>query len=160
AKNLAAAGWRVTGYDIDPARCKAMTKLGVKIAKNVAELARKVPVIITSLPTPIALETTVKAIRAAKVKRRIVVEASTFNIEDKTWAEQELAKAGHILLDAPVSGTGAQAQTGDLVFYCSGDKASIAKLKPLFADFSRKMYDLGAFGNGSKMKYVANHLVA
>ena len=36
----------------------------------------------------------------------------------------------------------------------------IAKVKPVFAAFSRKTYDVGAFGNGSRMKYVANLLVA
>ena len=36
----------------------------------------------------------------------------------------------------------------------------IKKLRPLFADFGRVVYDVGAFGNGSKMKYVANLLVA
>jgi len=65
-----------------------------------------------------------------------------------------------VLLDCPLSGTGAQARTKDLVIYASGDKASIAALRPLFADFSRQAYDLGPFGNGSKMKFVANLLVA
>ena len=65
------------------------------------------------------------------------------------------------MLDCPVSGTGSQARTGDLVIYASGDRKSRSrKVKPMFAGFSRKMYDLGAFGNGSKMKYVANLLVA
>ena len=160
AKNLAAAGWDVIGYDIDPARCKAIAKLGVTIAKSVGALAARVPTIITSLPSPKALDITVKAIAGAKVPRRVVVEASTFTIQDKERAERALRKAGHIMLDTPVSGTGAQAANADLVFYASGDKKSIAKLKPLFAGFGRKAYDLGAFGNGSRMKYVANHLVA
>jgi putative dehydrogenase len=30
----------------------------------------------------------------------------------------------------------------------------------LFADFAKQSADLGAFGNGSRMKFVANHLVA
>jgi 3-hydroxyisobutyrate dehydrogenase-like beta-hydroxyacid dehydrogenase len=64
------------------------------------------------------------------------------------------------MLDCPVSGTGAQAKTGDIVIYASGDTAAIRRLKPLFAAFSRATHDLGAFGNGSKMKYVANLLVA
>jgi putative dehydrogenase len=160
AKNLAAAGWDVHGYDIDQARCRTMTKLGVNIAKNVAALAAKVPTIITSLPSPKALDLTVKAIAKAKLPRRVVVEASTFTIADKEKAERILRKAGHTMLDTPVSGTGAQAQNADLVFYASGDTKSIAKLMPLFADFGRKAFDLGAYGNGSKMKYVANHLVA
>lgn len=160
AKNLAAAGWRVIGYDIDPARCRALAKAGVEIAKCAADIAAKAPTIITSLPHPKALDATVKAIVGARVPKRVVVEASTFTIADKERAERALRKEGHVMLDSPVSGTGQQAVTKDLVFYCSGDKKSIAKLKRLFADFSRKAYNLGAFGNGSRMKYVANHLVA
>jgi 3-hydroxyisobutyrate dehydrogenase-like beta-hydroxyacid dehydrogenase len=160
AKNLAAAGWRVVGYDIDPARCRAMAKVGVEIAKSAAALAAEVPTIITSLPEPQALDITVKAIVGARLPRRIVVETSTFTLADKERAQRALRKAGHLILDAPVSGTGAQAQVKDLVFYASGDSKAIAKLRPMFAAFARKVFDLGAFGNGSRMKYVANHLVA
>jgi L-threonate 2-dehydrogenase len=160
AKNLATAGWRVVGYDTDPARCKAMAKLGVEIATSVGALAAKVPTIITSLPKPKALDLTVKAIIDTRLPRRVLVEASTFTLADKERAERSLRKGGHVMLDTPVSGTGAQARTGDLVFYASGDRKSIAKLKPMFADFGRKVYDVGKFGNGSRMKYVANLLVA
>jgi len=160
AKNLAAGGWHVVGFDTDPARCRIAAKNGVEIAKSVGVLAAKVPTIITSLPSPKALDATVKAIIDAKAPKRIVVEMSTFTIADKERAESVLRKGRHVMLDTPVSGTGAQAQTKDLVFYASGDSKSIAKLKPMFADFGRKSYDLGVFGNGSKMKFVANHLVA
>ena len=160
AKHLAAAGWRVVGFDVDPARCRVMAKLGVEIAKSAAAVAKEAPIVITSLPSPKALDATVKALVGAKLPRRIVVEASTFTLADKERAEAALRKAGHVMLDSPVSGTGAQAQTKDLVIYASGDSKSIAKVKPIYADFSRKAYDLGAFGNGSRMKYVANHLVA
>src|SRR5262249_13623327 len=90
----------------------------------------------------------------------IIAECSTFTIEDKERAEKILAKGGHTMLDCPVSGTGAQARTGDLVIYASGDKRAIGKIKPVFAGFSRKTYDVGEFGNGSRMKYAANLLVA
>src|SRR5262249_17266419 len=58
------------------------------------------------------------------------------------------------------SGTGAQARTKDLAVYASGDSNAIRKLRPVFASFARVVHDLGAFGNGSRMKYVANLLVA
>jgi putative dehydrogenase len=160
ARNLMKAGWRVVGYDIDAGRQKALAKAGVEIAPDVATLAAKVPVIITSLPSPKALDATVTALVKAKAPRKAIVEASTFTIEDKTRAQRALAKAGHVVLDCPVSGTGAQAAVGDLVIYASGDSAAIRKLKPMFAGFSRGVFDVGAFGNGSKMKYVANLLVA
>ena len=71
-----------------------------------------------------------------------------------------MRKAGHVMLDCPVSGTGSQAKIKDLVIYASGDSKAIRRLRPLFAGFSRATHDLGAFGNGSRMKYVANLLVA
>ena len=160
ARNLVDAGWRVVGYDIDAARRKELARAGVEIARDPKALAAAAPIVITSLPKPAALATTAKAIAAAGVPRRIVVEASTFTIEDKAKAEKVLRAAGHVMLDCPISGTGSQAKTGDLVIYASGDRKAIAKVKPALAGFSRKTYDVGAFGNGSRMKYVANLLVA
>ena len=90
----------------------------------------------------------------------MIVEASTFTLADKTRAERALGKAGHVMLDCPVSGTGAQAKVRDLVIYASGNSRAIRRLRPLFATFARAVHDLGDFGNGSRMKYVANLLVA
>jgi putative dehydrogenase len=160
AQNLIKAGWHVVGYDIDPDRRRAMAKAGVEIAADAKALATETPTIITSLPKPAALDATVKAIVEAHVGPRVIVEASTFTIDDKVRAERALRKAGHVMLDCPISGTGSQAKTKDLVVYASGDSKAIRKLKPLFAGFARAAHDLGVFGNGSRMKYVANLLVA
>jgi len=160
AQNLAAAGWRVIGYDLDPKRRRALAKAGVEIVDGATAVATTAPVIITSLPNPRALQDTVKAIVAANAPARVIIEASTFTLDDKLKAERALAKGGHIMLDCPVSGTGAQARTKDLIIYASGDPAVIRRVRPIFADISRATHDLGAFGNGSRMKYVANLLVA
>ena len=137
-----------------------MARLGVEIAAGVGEVARKAPTVITSLPSPKALASTVATIVKTKVPRRVFVEASTFTIEDKTAAEKKLRKAGHVMLDCPMSGTGAQARVRDLVVYASGNAAEIDKQRPMFAAFTRAVHDVGDFGNGSRMKYVANLLVA
>jgi len=160
ARNLVKAGWRVVGYDTSAPVRRRLARAGVEIAASVADLAKAAPAIVTSLPSPAALEATVAALAAARVPRRIVVEASTFTLADKLAAERQLRRAGHVALDCPVSGTGSQAAVKDIVIYASGDAASIRRLKPMFAAFSRGLYDLGEYGNGSKMKYVANLLVA
>jgi putative dehydrogenase len=160
AKNLAAAGWRVVGFDISAARRREAQRAGVEIARNAAEVAAKVPSVLTSLPKPQALMDIAREIAAAKLKRKVIVEMSTFAISDKEKAERMLAKAGHTMVDCPVSGTGSQARVRDLVFYASGDSKVIAKLRPLFEAFGRRAYNVGPFGNGSRMKYVANLLVA
>jgi 3-hydroxyisobutyrate dehydrogenase-like beta-hydroxyacid dehydrogenase len=50
--------------------------------------------------------------------------------------------------------------SGDIVVYSSGDRVAHEACAPLFTDFARAVYFLGAFGQGMKMKLVANHLVA
>jgi 3-hydroxyisobutyrate dehydrogenase-like beta-hydroxyacid dehydrogenase len=160
AKNLVAAGWRVVGFDISAARRREAQRAGVEIARNAAELAGKVPTILTSLPKPQALMDVAREIAAAKLKRKVIVEMGTFTIADKEKALRVLHKAGHVMLDCPVSGTGSQAKNRDLIFYASGDSKVTAKLRLMFEAFGRRAYNVGAFGNGSKIKYVANLLVA
>jgi 3-hydroxyisobutyrate dehydrogenase-like beta-hydroxyacid dehydrogenase len=160
AANLVESGWRVVGFDVDMGRRRALARRGVEIAADVVALARAVPTIITSLPSPQALAATVTAICDAELPAKVVVEASTFALDDKLSAQAALRKAGHTALDCPVSGTGAQAAVKDLVIYASGEPKAIARLRPMFADFSRAVHNVGDYGNGSRMKYVANLLVA
>ncbi len=159
AKHLAAAGWRVFGYDIDAGRKRAAARAGVELIADVKTLAAEAPVLILSLPNSQALDATVAEIAREKLPAKIVVEASTFTLRDKERAERTLRQAGHAMLDCPVSGTGAQAAVKDIVIYASGDPKAIAKLNPMFSAFSRAAYNVGTFGNGSRMKYVANLLV-
>jgi putative dehydrogenase len=160
AKNLAAAGWQVIGFDIAKDRIEEAKAAGVEIAKSAADVAAKATNILISLPKPEALMATVEAIAAAKLPRRVIAELSTFSIDDKEAAAAALRAAGHVMLDCPLSGTGSQARTKDLVVYASGDAQAIQGLMRVFADFSRQAHDLGVFGNGMKMKFVANLLVA
>jgi L-threonate 2-dehydrogenase len=160
ARNLAERGWAVVGYDTSPDRTGEAAAQGVSLASDVADLARRAPIIVTSLPSPAAVRATAEALAASGSPPRIVAEASTLALADKLAFADVLSAAGHQPLDCPLSGTGAQAQTRDLVVYASGDPGAIARAVPVFADFAREAHDLGRFGNGTRMKLVANLLVA
>jgi putative dehydrogenase len=160
ARNLIERGWRVIGFDIDAARRAELAQAGVTIASGVDQVARDAAIIMTSLPSPAAVEDVAHGIANSGQPQRIVLELSTLAIADKLRFESILKKAGHIALDCPLSGTGAQARNRDLIVYASGDSDAIAQCTGLFADFAKQSADLGGFGNGSRMKFVANHLVA
>ena len=66
AENLVAAGWRVIGYDISPARRRALARAGVEIAADAVDVARQAKTVITSLPKPEALAATAAAIAKAR----------------------------------------------------------------------------------------------
>ena len=149
ARNLVERGWKVVGYDLDDARRAEMKQANITIAADVMGVARDAPIIMTSLPSAAAVEDVALAIAHSGQSPRIVVELSTLAIADKLRFEDILTKAGHIALDCPLSGTGAQAVQRDLVVYASGDGASIARCVELFADFAKQSADLGAFGNAA-----------
>jgi 3-hydroxyisobutyrate dehydrogenase/glyoxylate/succinic semialdehyde reductase len=160
ARNLLERGWHVIGFDVDLARRSELAQANVAIAADVAQLTRDAPVIMTSLPTPKAVQDVALAIANSGQSPRIVIELSTLSLADKLNFEAVLKAAGHIALDCPLSGTGAQAKIRDLIVYASGDSKAIAACTGLFADFAKQSADLGRYGNGSRMKFVANHLVA
>jgi L-threonate 2-dehydrogenase len=160
ARNLVERGWRVIGFDIDAGRQTELASANVTVAGDIGQVARDAPVIMTSLPSAAAAVDVAQIIANSDKSPRIVVELSTLTLADKLRFEAILKKAGHIALDCPLSGTGAQARNRDLVVYASGDSHAIAKCMGLFADFAKQSADLGKYGNGSRMKFVANHLVA
>jgi putative dehydrogenase len=161
--NLLKAGFSVIGFDIDPERVRALSErkgIGASSSREVGEAAE---IVLTSLPSVAALQEAVKGkdgLGAVSQKGRIVVETSTLPIEAKREALDALKQAGMYLLDCPLSGTGAQAARKDLAIYASGDRQAFEVCRPVFDGFGRAVYYLGEFGNGSKMKFVANLLVA
>jgi len=152
--NLVKARFRVQGFDVLAARRSALRRAGGTPVPSVADVTA--PVVITSLPSAGALH----AVAREMATKCIVIETSTLPIEEKLAARKTLERKGITLLDCPLSGTGAQAKTKDLSVYGSGDQGAFRKVVPVLKGFARAHYYLGEFGNGSKMKYVANLLVA
>lgn len=158
AANLMKAGFRVVGYDPVAACRRRHRRAGGIVSPDIETVARSASILITSLPSAAALDSISKRIPDQTAK--IIIETSTLPIPAKEKARQRLAKAGVTLLDCPLSGTGAQAKTGDLVVFGSGIASKYRKTIPVLKGFSRSQYYLGKFGNGSKMKFAANLLVA
>ena len=154
--NLVKAGFTVHGYDVVPARRAELKSAGGTPAASAVEVASLCDVVILSLPSAQALHDVAQELKG----RCILIETSTLPIEDKVTARETLQRKGMTLLDCPLSGTGAQARTKDLTVYGSGEQSAFEKTKAVLEGFSRAHYYLGEFGNGSKMKYVANLMVA
>jgi 3-hydroxyisobutyrate dehydrogenase-like beta-hydroxyacid dehydrogenase len=160
SRNLIKAGFTVIGYDVLPRAVDAFVALGGQAATSAGEVGSRAELVITSLPSAKALFDVVGALKALPRGDRIVAETSTFTLEDKSSAQAQLAEAGIVMLDCPLSGSGVQAWERDVLVYGSGPRDAYDRFLPVFNGFSRAPHHLGAFGNGSKMKYVANLMVA
>ncbi len=166
AEALRTARYRVVGTDVRAAARQRLARAGGRAVGSSAEVAREADVLITSLPTVAALDMVVAEIAyacetAGKSSRRpIVIETSTLPIADKERALADLARAGVAMLDCPISGTARRLKERAWTMFVSGAAAAARKVKPILAVFTPNAPYVGAFGNGSKMKFIANHLVA
>jgi 3-hydroxyisobutyrate dehydrogenase-like beta-hydroxyacid dehydrogenase len=163
AAHLLAAGFGVRGYDVRPEAVDALDRAGGVPSASPAETAAGAQVVITSLPSVTALQEVVggaQGLARATPDGLIVIETSTLPVTAKAEAARALGRAGAVLLDCPLSGTASQMRARDIAVYASGDPAAIERSHDLLAAFSRVRHEVGAFGNGMRMKLIANHLVA
>lgn len=160
ARCLIAGGTTVSGCDpLDAARGR-LRDLGGTAHDTTGDWLRSCDLIILSLVSADVLHQVADALVAVLRPGQVVLETGTFALADKIRAEQTLAAAGITLLDCPVSGTGAQAATGDIVMMMSGPEAGLDTAEAFTPQFTKKTIRAGAFGRGSHLKYVANHAVA
>jgi putative dehydrogenase len=159
ARHALGAGFTVHGYDIREDAVAAFRELGGRPATSPGELAERARIVVTSLPSLKAFREVVSLLAPVLTAGQLVVETSTLPLSEKFWMLGEVQRSGATALDCTLSGTGGQMRTKDIVVYASGDQEAIERCRPLFASFSRGVYALGEFGNGSRIKYIANHLV-
>jgi 3-hydroxyisobutyrate dehydrogenase-like beta-hydroxyacid dehydrogenase len=163
ALNLMKAGFSVVGCDVDAGRMQALAAAGGIVAGCPREVAEQADVVLTLLPGVDILHEVVTApdgFIAARKSALVVADCGTFDIPGKERCRVALEAAGMAMLDCTISGTGAQARTGDLVVYASGGESGYEACVPVFSGFARASHYVGVFGNGSKVKYIANLLVA
>lgn len=162
ARNLRKAGFDVVGYDPEPGAQAALRDCGGTVAaspRGVGEAADHILVALASIPALKAVIGAEDGFGPVLRPGMVVAEMGTLPLDAKEAARRMVEEAGAVLLDCPVSGTGAQAAEGDLVVFASGDAAAIETLRPVFEGLARDVRAVGPFGAGMKLKFVANLLV-
>jgi 3-hydroxyisobutyrate dehydrogenase-like beta-hydroxyacid dehydrogenase len=164
AEALRAQGYEVTGYDVAPAALERLAGAGGKALASSTAVAESADVVIVSVATSAALADAAEKIAAARrapgAARLVVLETSTLPIADKEASFVQLTAAGAGVLDCPISGTAVRMKERAWTIFVSGDPADHERVKSVLAVFADNAPYVGAYGNGTKMKFIANHLVA
>ncbi len=153
ARNLAAAGHEVTGFDV-AAPCPD----GISAAASAADAARGAEVVITMLPNGEILREVSKEIIPAMTAGAAFVDCSTVDVESARAVAAAADAAGLLPVDAPVSGGVGGAEAGTLTFMAGGSEAAYAKAKPLFEIMGAKAVHCGPSGNGQAAK-ICNNMI-
>ena len=161
APNLIKSGFQVIGYDIRPKALQELELLGMQIANSPCDVASQCNVLITCLPTVDVLLDVFgghDGIDKADKAGQIVIEASTFPVEDKEKAKLLMEHVGKKMLDCPVSGNRILAVKKQLTAFASGNETTYHNVEKIIQGFANKTFYVGPFGNGMKMKFCANIL--
>lgn len=159
ARNLRKAGLAVHGYDPVPAARASLAAIGGVPCINAADVTKAADILLLALPSAAALDSIVLEILPELRPGQILAEMSTLPLAAKLAARDRIAPTGAVLMDCPVSGTGAQAENADLVIYISGASDAVETLRPVMAVIGKTIRHVGVFGDGMKLKLVANLLV-
>ncbi len=161
AKFLIEDNYTVYGVDPDTQNAEIFISLGGVLLNNISELVDKCNVIILSLPTVPIFKEVINEIEVngKSNESKILIDMNTISLDDKIETKNKLEELNISMVDAPVSGTGAQAKAKDIVVMSSGDKIIVDECDEIFRSFSKQNIYVGDFGNGIKFKILANLLV-
>lgn len=153
ARNLAAAGHEVVGFDpIAPYPDE------VTASKSGMEAARGRDVVVTMLPDGEILRAVSAEIIPDMGKGTVFLDCSTVDVESARTLARDAEAAGLLPLDAPVSGGVGGASAGTLTFMVGGSTEAFSKARPLLEVMGQKAVHCGTSGNGQAAK-ICNNMI-
>lgn len=161
ASQLVAKGFEVTGWNRNPAKTANLARLGARVVTTPAEAASGADLVIAMLADDDASRSVWSGPGGALAAMRrdaIAIESSTLTIE---WVRELAAAAearGVGFLDAPVTGSKVQAESGMLSFLVGGPVDLLERARPALAAMSGSIAHLGPTGSGATMKLINNFL--
>jgi 3-hydroxyisobutyrate dehydrogenase-like beta-hydroxyacid dehydrogenase len=154
ARRLMAAGFSVTGFDIDPAKSERLTQIGGS-AGSLADIAQASEPIVLAVFSTDQVEDVVEHALLPAAAGKIVICTSTCD-PDRIAALGTRVAGKLRFLEVPVSGTSEQVRQGDGVALIGGDKSVAAEAAPVIAALFPRQYHIGKVGDGSRAKLAVN----
>ena len=161
AANLVKAGHQVTGFDIVPGPVDALVAKGGRAAASVAAAAASGEIVITMFPAGPQVRAVYlgnEGVLAHARKDALLIDCSTIDVETARAVAAVAADARFDMLDAPVSGGVAGAETATLTFMVGGEAAIFARAQPILAAMGRTIVHAGPAGNGQAAK-ICNNMI-
>jgi len=158
AANLAAAGYRVTGFDLSAEARERAAARGVTLAESAAAAVDGADLVLTMLPAGRHVLSAYPELIDAAPRHSLFLDCSTIAVDEARAAADLARAAGHRAVDAPVSGGVAGAEAGTLTFMVGAEPADFAAVEPVLAAMGRRAVHCGTSGAGQAAK-ICNNLI-
>ena len=153
----------LTVRDLDENLTKPFVEQGAKFASTAKELAEKVDLIITCLPSPEICSEVMEGsdgILNGLSENKIWLEMSTTDEAEVKRLGQKVIEKKAIPLDGPVSGGCHRAATGNIAIFVGGEREAFNKILPALTVMGRKILHTGELGSASVLKVITNYLAS
>ena len=163
ANSLLRNKFDLTVRDLEENLTKDFANNGAKVAKSAKELAEKVDLIITCLPSPKICAEVMEAkdgVINGLSENKIWLEMSTTDESEVKRLGKLVAAKGATPLDGPVSGGCHRAATGNIAIFVGGERKAFEKILPTLTVMGRKILHTGGLGSASVLKVVTNYLAS
>ena len=162
-RNLLKAGHALKVFDLSPAAVAASVKDGAKAASSAADAAKGADAVFTMLPAgPEVREVYLgkgKVVETA-AKGTLLIDCTTADIPSVRAAIDAATKAGHDMIDCPVSGGVGGAAAGTLTMMVGGSEKAFARARPILEAVGKNIIHAGGPGNGQAAKMCNNMMLA
>jgi 3-hydroxyisobutyrate dehydrogenase len=159
AARLLDAGFTVTAWTRRAERAEPLRAKGATIADSPRDAAWDADVIISMVADDgVSRDVWLGARGAlAGAKRGAVgVESSTLSPAWIVELAEHARTAGVAFIDAPVTGSRPQAESGEILFLAGGDRDDVERVRPVLKPMSRDVVHIGPVGSGARMKLINN----
>ena len=163
AANLARAGHELVLYNRTFATAEFLAEqLDVRAVATPRDAASRADVVITMLADEQALIGVCEGetgVLAGLRPGASLVDMGTTGPEGIARLAARVEAVGGVLVDAPVSGSTAAAESGRLTILVGAPPERFAHLEPILSAMGERVYHLGATGTGSVMKLAVNNVI-
>ena len=162
AKNLVAAGYDVTGFDLSDAAKAGLVAAGGAAADTIAATVVDAEIVVSMLPAGkhvSAVYTEAEGVLAHAPKGTLLIDSSTIDVDTARAVSAQAEAAGFSMVDAPVSGGVGGAAAGTLTFMVGGTAEGFAAAKPVLDIMGQNIFHAGGSGNGQVAKICNNMLL-
>ena len=161
AGSLLRNGFDLTVRDLDGALVQSFVERGATSAASPKEMAEKVDLIITCLPSPAVCSTVMESedgIISGLSAGKIWLEMSTTDGSEVIRLANLVEAKGAMAMDCPVSGGCHRAATGNISIFAGGKREAFERVLPILTTLGRRILHTGPVGSASVLKVVTNYL--
>lgn len=162
ARRLLDAGHHLVVYDVSPAACNPLASLGAEVALSPAEVGGEAETVFLSLPAPeVVVDVATGGRGVAKGSQvHTIIDLSTTGSTTSKAIAASVGQFAIELIDAPVSGGVAGAESGSLTVMVGASVDGFHRTEPLLRVLGRVFHVGKEPGDGQSMKVANNYLSA